>query len=91
MPHFTSSDFRRAMRNGAYAWPGGYPLYFICADGKALSFASAKANRRLILSATHNRDDAQWRVVGVEINWENDSLYCADTGAKIESAYGESE
>ena len=25
------SDFRRAIHNGPYAWPGGYPLYFITA------------------------------------------------------------
>lgn len=26
------SDFRKAMRNGPYAWPGGYPLFFVMGD-----------------------------------------------------------
>jgi len=29
----TISDFRKAMRHGPYAWPGGYPCYFIMGDG----------------------------------------------------------
>jgi len=29
------SDFRAAIRNGAYAWPGGYPMFFVMADGGA--------------------------------------------------------
>jgi hypothetical protein len=48
---FTISDFRHAMRNGAYAWPGGYPLYFVTSDGEALSFEAAKTERRAIREA----------------------------------------
>jgi len=32
----TVKDFGEALRNGPYAWPGGYPLFFITADGGAL-------------------------------------------------------
>lgn len=85
------SDFRRAMRNGPYAWPGGYPLYFITNDGFALSFAAAKAERRLILEAIVSKNDDQWRVVGMDINWEDAHLYCEHTGERIESAYAEPE
>jgi len=42
----TIGDFRAAVRNGAYAWPGGYPLFFICSDGAALCHKCAKAERR---------------------------------------------
>ena len=45
----TLSDFRAAMRNGPYAWPGGYPLYFITSDGAALSFDAVKENLRLVI------------------------------------------
>ena len=86
----TIHDFRRAMRNGAYAWPGGYPLYFVTSDGAALSFDAAKQNRRYILQAIAHRNDRTWRIVGVDINWEDDTLYCDDTGARIPSAYGDS-
>ena len=84
----TVSDFRRAIRNGAYAWPGGYPLYFVTSDGAALSFDAAKRNRRYILQALAHRNDCTWRVIGVDVNWEDDNLYCDDTGAHIPSAYG---
>lgn len=86
----TISDFRKAMRHGPYAWPGGYPCYFITADGDALSFKAAKAERRDILEAI--RDDHRssgWRVVALEINWEDGDLICGRTGERIESAYAE--
>ena len=85
----TIHDFRRAIRNGAYAWPGGYPLYFVTSDGSALSFDAAKRCRRYILQAIAHRDDRTWRVVGMDINWENTDLFCDETGARIEAAYGE--
>lgn len=91
----TISDFRSAIRNGPYAWPGGYPLYFVMADGEALSFAAAKAERRNILEAlklfnTHHLR-GEWLPVAVEINYEDGELYCAHTNERIESAYAEPE
>ena len=84
----TISDFRRAIRNGPYAWPGGYPMYFITADGAALSFDAAKQERRSILSAiAHNDVRDGWRVCAFEVNWEDDSLYCVHTNKRIEAAY----
>ena len=85
----TLSDFRAAMRNGPYAWPGGYPLYFITSDGAALSFKAAKDNARLIIeSLGHNTQDG-WRVVACDVNWEGDDLLCCHTGKLIPSAYGD--
>jgi hypothetical protein len=84
------SDFRAAMRNGPYAWPGAYPLYFVASDGEALSFQAAKENRRLILEAIRDAIPGDgWRVVAADVNWEDSSLYCAHNGARIESAYGD--
>ena len=83
------SDFRRVYRQGPFAWPGGYPLYFITSDGAALSFNSARYNRRSILqSIAHNTNDG-WRIIGVDVNWEDESLTCDDTGESIPSAYGD--
>lgn len=87
----TISDFRRAYRAGPYAWPGGYPTFWITSDGEALSWAAVKAERRQILGAIHDRDNSGWRVVAVEINYEDPALYCAHTGDRIESAYAEDE
>ena len=85
----TVHDFRRAIRNGAYAWPGGYPLYFITSDGAALSFDAAKAERRNILQSIAHRSNDGWRVIGADVNWEDDNLTCDHTGKRIPSAYGE--
>jgi len=88
----TISDFRAAIRNGAYAWPGGYPMFFITADGGALSFDAAKHERRVILEAIQSNDSRSgWCVVGYDINWEDPALYCDHTGNRIESAYAENE
>jgi hypothetical protein len=93
------SDFRRAMRNGPYAWPGGYPCFFVMSDGEAISFKAAKENIREILEDLRAYCDdyrssgfaytTDWRPIAFEINYEDASLYCAHTGERIESAYAE--
>ncbi len=83
------SDFRRAMRAGPYAWPGGYPRYFVMDDGAAVSFDGARANLRQIIEAIAYRQANGWRVVGVDINWEDADLICAETGEPIPAAYAE--
>lgn len=83
------SDFRIAIRNGKFAWPGGYPCYFITSDGSALSFEAARKERRNILDSIANNHNDGWRVIGLDINWENDNLYCDHTGKRIQSAYAE--
>lgn len=88
------SDFRRAVRNGPYAWPGGYPLYWIMADGGACHFDCCKTERRYMLQALKDKEDNNWPAkdwlpVALDINWEDQSLTCDHTGKRIESAYGE--
>jgi len=88
------SDFRRAVRHGPYAWPGGYPVYWIMSDGGACAFDVAKSERRNMLEAladyrSNRHEHSGWRPVALEINWEDGDLFCDHTGAKIESAYGE--
>jgi hypothetical protein len=92
------SDFRKAVRNGPYAWPGGYPLYWIMADGSAIAFDVARVSyegRRMLEALRDNatgnwpaRAD-EWRPVAIEINWEDENLVCDHTGENIPSAYGE--
>jgi hypothetical protein len=72
-----------------YAWPGGYPLYILTTDGAALSCDAARREWRQIAYATlHGLRDG-WQALGVDVNWEDTALYCAHTGERIESAYGE--
>jgi hypothetical protein len=86
----TISDFRRIVRNGPYAWPGGYPLYWVMADGEPVAFRVANTEcRRQMLEALAGAGEHDWRPIGVEINWEDANLFCAHTGERIESAYAE--
>jgi len=89
MKRFTTKDLKQSLRSGPYAWPGGYPLYFITSDGAALSFQAVRDNLRAVLSAIKTRSDDGWRVVAVEVNWEDPLLFCDHTGERIESAYAE--
>ena len=86
----TLAEIKTALRNGQYAWPGGYPLYFIASDGEALSFKAVRENWREIVSA-HLRGDKTggWLIEGVNANWEDPHLFCAHTSERIESAYAE--
>jgi len=83
--------FKATLRAGGFAWPGGYPMYFVLEDGGALSFEGARQNLRAILyDMTHGvRGSGSWFVVGCEVNYEDGDLYCEATGEKILSAYGE--
>jgi hypothetical protein len=40
------SELKSILRAGPYAWPGGYPLYFLTIDGGTLSFAAVQAEVR---------------------------------------------
>lgn len=85
----TTTELKNEIRSGEYAWPGGYPKYFVTDDGEAMSFNSVKENYRLVLDSVKHKNNDGWRVIGVDINWEDDSLICCHSGNKIESAYGE--
>ena len=89
MPRYTSAQFIKDLDYGAYAFPGGYPRFFVTHDGEALSFESATKNRKLIVSAIEDNDKSGWMVIGCDINWEDGTLRCADSNKPIESAYGD--
>lgn len=85
------SDFRKAYNQGLnkYAWPGGYPTFWIMSDGGCVSFDCAKSERRQMLESLASKANDGWRPVALEINWEDPDLYCDHTGKRIESAYAE--
>lgn len=74
----------------AYAWPGGYPIYYICEDGEALCPKCCNENKELIAEAEEYLD-RQWQIVGRDINYEDPDLYCAHCCERIESAYAEED
>lgn len=77
---FTDESGKRS----AYAWPGGYPLFYVCKDGGVLCPACANLPESLTATAT----DPDWFVTGCDANYEDDSLSCDHCSSPIESAYG---
>ncbi len=89
MKKYTTKQLKSQLRSGEFAWPGGYPLYFITSDGEAISFEAVRENLKSVIWSMRNKVNDGWRVIGCEVNWEDDSMTCAHTGEPIESAYGE--
>ena len=73
-------DELRAAHGGqlpAWAWPGGYPMYYMDEDGSEFCTSCA------------NQDDAEPAIRYWGINWEDPDLYCSGGCGRIESAYAE--
>jgi len=75
----------------AYAWPGGHPVFYMCADNGIL--CPTCANTEPAVREADNQADCpdynQWRIVASDVNWEDDSLTCDHCNQRIESAYAE--
>jgi hypothetical protein len=83
-PTYRVDDFLRDLKE-PYAWPGGYPRYFVCADGEPLCFACADKEQANVTSGIDTHDGL-WEAVGCEINWDSD-LTCANCAQPIQRAY----
>jgi len=70
-----------------YAWPGGYPLFAITADGGYLCKDCVKANAKLIIGSTRRNLADGWAVLAVTVNWEDTDLVCDNCGKSIEAVY----
>jgi hypothetical protein len=76
----------------SYAWPGGYPLYYLCADGGVLCPTCTNKEKHLVTSAEIDGcSPSQWGIIGRDTNWEDPELFCDHCYARIESAYAESD
>lgn len=69
----------------AWAWPGGYPIYYVTQDGGILSYQAANEN----LARTLDVGDDQFYIVDMDVNYEDPGLYCDHTNERIPSAYAE--
>lgn len=69
---------------------GGYPVFAVMADGGVLCPKCVRENRELIEKAALHpeRRDTQWTIVGVDINYEDSEMLCANNGELILPAYG---
>lgn len=85
----TTLQFKNALKAGPYAWPGGYPLFFICDDGAALCCKCAKTEAVGIMRSIQQKARDGWYVTGQDVNWEDPDLFCDHCNERIESAYAE--
>jgi Fe2+ or Zn2+ uptake regulation protein len=69
----------------SFAFPGGYPLYYVAKDSGVLCPDCAS----LPECQQATPDDSQWYIVGADCNWEDTALVCEHCGKRIESAYCE--
>lgn len=86
----TPAQLRATLRAGAYAWPGGYPLFLLLSDGECLCFKCARREYRQVSRAIREHSRDGWRVVGCDINYNDLHMFCARCGEHMESAYGKS-
>ena len=75
----------------AYAWPGGYPLAYLCSDGGTLCPACVNREIDNIDDSTRRKLRDGWQLAGIDVHWEGPALTCDHCGKDIESAYGECE
>jgi hypothetical protein len=73
----------------SYAWPGGYPVYYVTKDGAALCVECVNKNIREIVENTLEDGRTGWEVAAGDVNWEDAELYCDNCNKRIESAYAE--
>ena len=79
----SSLRFADQLASSPYAFPGGYPLFAVTSDGACLCHNCCKTERELIGTTT---GDDGWNVVGIDVNYEDGELFCANCSQKIEAA-----
>ena len=73
----------------SYAWPGGYPLVYVMSDGGCLCPDCVNKEIDNVDDSTRRRMRDGWQMEGVDVNYEDESLFCDHCGKQIPAAYGE--
>jgi hypothetical protein len=81
------ADLKAVLRAGGYAWPGGYPLYFLDRAGDTFSFDGVRANFREYCSGHGIGLAIADLGLMVDVNWDDETMFCMVTGKPIECAY----
>tara|TARA_R110000824_G_scaffold244462_6_gene433265 strand:+ start:4368 stop:4652 length:285 start_codon:yes stop_codon:yes gene_type:complete len=71
-----------------YAWPGGYPLFYLDMKNNVLCPTCAAEEEENAKDPDH---DEGYRIEACGINYEDPSLHCDECGERIESAYADEE
>jgi len=78
---------KMVLRNGPYAWPGGYPLYLVDIEGDCYHIDCVRGMYRSVVNDT--KHGSGFVMTNVEVNWENTAMWCYECHEIIDSAYGE--
>lgn len=75
-------------RKNPYAWPGGYQLNALMADGEYMCHECI-CNEDEVFQDDSKVDTDEWRFIAADIHYEGPSLYCANCGKELKSEYGD--
>ena len=69
----------------SYAWPGGYPIFYL--DSETSVLCPNCANK------SHQDPDEvpQFKPIAADVNYDDPELYCDHCSCRIESAYAEDD
>lgn len=67
----------------SYAFPGGYPIFYVAKDNGVLCPKCANDYK------PERDNEDQLKPVACDVNWEDSALFCEHCNARIESAYAE--
>ena len=94
----TKSELIEQLKYGQFAFPGGYPRYFVAKDMSCICYdclvpkgrveSETDIESRAIDALDNPNSDKAWEVNYVDINWEDISLLCDECNKQIPSAYG---
>lgn len=73
----------------AYAWPGGYPVYYVTADNSVICPSCANGNLELTTAKPADMEnyDRQWAIVDYDVNYEDVFCQCDNCNKYIDPAY----
>lgn len=74
----------------AYAWPGGYPLFYLTRDCDTLCPSCVNKEIRMQVEQTIEGADCD-TVIARDINYEDNCMFCMECSERIEPAYGEDD
>lgn len=77
-----------------YAWPGGYDILALMADGETICHDCACNESEVFQddeASCADGHDPAWRFVAGYVYWEGPTIYCANCNKPLESEYGDPE
>lgn len=85
----TLQDLAQAFKSGPYAWPGGYQLNLLLADGATLCWDCFRNEYGSIADDLRNNYETGWKPATIYIHEEGPSDYCAHCNKELPSESGE--